>query len=68
MIGALAYPEEGDDGGWGSREGMDLLLLRRVVGFFIYICYPKLFTSIYSVLTNYCGNCGAPHAIPQLGQ
>ena len=52
MIGALAYPEEGDDGGWGSREGMDLLLLRRVVGFFIYICYPKLFTSIYSVLTN----------------
>ena len=52
MIGALAYPEEGDDGGWGSREGMDLLFLRRVVGFFIYICYPKLFTSIYSVLTN----------------
>ena len=26
MIGALAYPEEGDDGGLGSREGMGLFL------------------------------------------
>ena len=35
MIGTLAYPEEGDDGGWGSREGEVVLLLRCVVEFFI---------------------------------
>ena len=52
MIGALTYPEVGDDGGTDEREGRGLLLLRHVVEFFIYTCYPKLFTSIYSVLTN----------------
>ena len=52
MIGALAYPEEREDGGTGERGGRGDLLLRCVVGFFIYICYPKLFTSIYSVLMN----------------
>ena len=67
MIGALAYPEEGMMV-LGFKRGDLFLLLRHVVGFFIYTCYPKLFTSIYSVLTNLYGNCGAPHAISQLGQ